>query len=324
MRVYFLVGFIGLLLAASSPAETSTVTGSVQVKPGIQTNIPERYRLKELSFEYQLTPEKDYPLSGYRTFHLQFPSPVQSRYEENNTVHATYYRPHGKDKCPCVIVLDILEGSAVVARTVATHLAQNGIAALHVQMAYYGDRRPKGKRVRLLSYDLNHSMSAVRQTVLDLRCATAWMAAQPDIDTENLGITGISLGGFMTALTAEMEPRLKRVAILLAGGGFIDAYYDHPKAAPYRKMWETFGGTKELAKKLFAPVDPLTCAANLKSRQVMMLAARRDEIVPPQMAEALWKACGEPTIYWYNTTHYGAALYLPAAMKHVVEHFQTK
>jgi cephalosporin-C deacetylase-like acetyl esterase len=164
-------------------------------------------------------------------------------------------------------------------------------------------------------------MEAIRQTVLDCRCAAAWLAARPEVDAKRVGILGTSLGSFIATLTGEMDRRIRRVAILLGGGGLVDAYYDHPQAAPYRKMWELLGGTKEQVKQLLAPVDPLTRAANLRGRQVLMIAAKRDEIVPPSAALALWEALGRPKIVWYDTTHYGAALYLLAALKPVVEHF---
>jgi predicted esterase len=76
-----------------------------------------------------------------------------------------------------------------------------------------------------------------------------------------------------------------------------------------------------LAKRI-APADPLTLAANLKHRKLLMLAARRDDIVPPSMAEALWNASGRQQIVWYDSTHYGAAVYLAAGLKQVVDHFK--
>jgi hypothetical protein len=123
-------------------------------------------------------------------------------------------------------------------------------------------------------------------------------------------------------LAAEMEPRLRRVSICLGGGGLVDAYYDHPQAARYRKFWEALGGTKEQVARLLAPVDPITCAANLQSHDVLMIAGKRDEIVPPRATEALWRAAGKPRIVWYDCTHYGAALYFAPIMKEVVEHFR--
>jgi fermentation-respiration switch protein FrsA (DUF1100 family) len=74
--------------------------------------------------------------------------------------------------------------------------------------------------------------------------------------------------------------------------------------------------------RLLAPVDPLTCAANLRQRKVLMLAAKRDEIVPPKMAEALWNAAGRPKIVWYDCGHYTALMYLADGLDHILEHFK--
>jgi dienelactone hydrolase len=164
-------------------------------------------------------------------------------------------------------------------------------------------------------------MGAVRQTVLDLRRATAWMESRPEIDHARLGILGTSLGSFMAALTAEMEPKLARVAVLLGGGGFVDAYWNHPQAAPFRGFFQLLGGTKEQAKEWFAPLDPLTCAANLKDRKLLIIAAKKDEIVPPQMAVNLWEATGRQRIIWLNAGHYSAAVYLISGLSTIAEHF---
>ena len=70
-----------------------------------------------------------------------------------------------------------------------------------------------------------------------------------------------------------------------------------------------------------APADPLTCAANLKDRKVLMIAAQHDEIVPPRMAEALWKASGQQKIVWVDSGHYTAVFYIVPALGHIVNHF---
>ena len=82
------------------------------------------------------------------------------------------------------------------------------------------------------------------------------------------------------------------------------------------------GGTKEKLKILIAPVDPLTCAANLKERKLLMLCGKVDEIIPPAMAEALWQASGRQKIIWYNCSHYGAVFYLLDALGHITNHFR--
>jgi dienelactone hydrolase len=284
-------------------------------------NVPERYRLEERAFDYELTPKVDLVGAEVRVCRLTFPSPVTTPHRENNTVYAEYYRPLAQGRFPAVIVLDITAGDQSLSRRIAAYLAQHKVCALFVQMAYYGPRRPPGSRLRLLMPDVDHSMAAVRQTVLDLRVAAAWLELRPEVDSRRLGIMGTSLGSFLAALTAEMEPRLGRLAVLLGGGGLVDAYYDHPRAESLRKVYEALGGSKEKLAARIAPADPLTWAANLKDRRVLMLAGKRDEIVPPKMALALWKASGQQKIVWYDCTHYGAVLYIAPALRLILEHF---
>lgn len=312
-----------LLFLAQTGDAAVIQKGTFTFRPAVdEKDTPKRYQLEERKVDWEMTPSKTLPISGIDVFELRFPSAVKSAYAENNTVHAEYYRPRKKGPLPCVIILDITGGDQSLSRMFARHLAQNDIAGLFVQMAYYGPRRPKEGKVRFLSYDVNHTMEAVRQTVLDLRLATAWMESQPDLDKTKLGIMGTSLGSFVAALTAEMEPKLDRVALLLGGGGFVDGFYDHPLADPYRKVYEAFGGTKKMVEELLAPVDPLTYAEKLKSRKLLMVAAKKDEIVPPRMAERLWKASGEQKIIWLNAGHYSAALYLITGLDAIVEHFK--
>lgn len=332
MRRLTLAGILGCLSVAAplgaaelAPLPGMPEKGTVRFKPlGDQKAIPERYRLDTHTFDYELSTPLDQPVKAIDLYRLSFPSPVVSETPENNTVPCEFYRPRGKGPFPAVVILDILAGDQTLSRTISAILAENGIAALFMQMPYYGPRRPEGCKLRLLSPDYDHSMEAVRQTVLDVRRAGAWLESRPDIDTKRLGILGTSLGSFMGSLSAEMEPRFRRVVIVLGGGGLIDGYYDDPRAAPFRKTWEAIGGTRDGLARLVAPADPLTHAANLKDRQVLMIAAKRDDIVPPKMAEALWKATGQQKIVWYDTTHYGAALYLVPASVHIVKHLRAE
>jgi len=318
-RVLFGWGAVLLALGSSAAAEE----GKFSFRPGpAEKDTPERYRLAEKSLTYQLRLKKELPISGVEMYELTFPSALKSPHAVNNTVHAEYYRPKKTGPFPCVIILDITGGDQAISRLFARHLAQNDVAGLFVQMAYYGPRRPKEGNVRFLSYDLHRTMEAIKQTVLDLRLAAAWMESRPEIDKDKLGIMGTSLGSFMAALTCEMEPKLGRVAILLGGGGFIDGFYDHPLAEPYRKIYEALGGTRKMAEEFIAPVDPITHADKLKSRRVLIVAAKKDEIVPPRMAERLWKASGEQKIIWLNSGHYTAAFFLVTGLDAIVEHFK--
>jgi dienelactone hydrolase len=289
--------------------------------PDAQENIPERYRLKKQTFRYEIEHKLDIPAIDVTVSRVRFPSPYKSPDVVNNTVHAEYYRPVGKTKVPAVIILDITGGDQKLSRYMGAYLASEGIAGLFVQMAYYGPRRPKGSKKRLLSTDLKLTTAAVTQTVQDLRVAAAWLASREEIDPKRLGIVGTSLGSFLAALTGEMEPRLGRVCVLLGGGGFVDGYAEHPLGKPFFSLFALVGGNRDGIKKMIAPIDPITCAANLKNRKLLILAASNDEVVPPKMATMLWEASGKQEIVWYPLGHYTALLSAPDAFGRMVKFF---
>jgi dienelactone hydrolase len=324
-----------LLLAAAPVVAADSERGTLKVPADDpKTPVVERYRLAEYSGEYKLSLRYDLRHSGVTVYDLSFPSPVKTDIVENNTVYAEYFVPTGggrggnrqevspqkaPTKVPAVIVLDIMQGNQLIARGEAMWLAQNGVAAMVVLLPHYNQRRAPGSKVKLVSTDLVRTLDGIRQGVLDCRCACAWLAGRPEVDAENLGMVGTSLGSFLTALTSANEPRIKNVCMVLGGGGLVDAYYDHPKAKPVTEWIDLVGG-KRLVKRLIAPVDPITYAAQLKGKNLLMIAAKEDEIVPPRAATQLWEATGKQRIVWLDSGHITAVFYTMSVLQEMRDH----
>ena len=277
-----------------------------------ETSVPEQFQLKAHEFPFKTRPW--FQNARVRTAVVTFPSPVETAVPENNTVHAEYFQPSGKGPYPACVVLHILGGDFLLSRTIANQLAQHGVAALFVKLPYYGERRSKNSPRRMISRIPTEAVEGMTQGVLDIRRAAAWLSARPEVDAERLGITGISLGGIMTALSASAEPRFKNVAIYLGGGNlskFLWANPD-PQAQEFRRKWLGDGRTKEDLDALVGKVDPVTYGHLLKGRRVLMVVAKNDEVVSPESGLALWESMGrEPKLVWLNAGHYSAVKYLP-------------
>lgn len=314
-----------LALVCATPAFAAEPERGTLKVPADDAKAPiaERFRLENYSGEYNLKLRYDLRHSGVTVYDLTFPSPVKTDIAENNTVYAEYFRPKTQAKVPAVVVLDIMQGNQLIARGEAMWLAQNGVAAMVVVLPHYNQRRAPGSKVKLVSPDIVRTMEGIRQGVLDCRCAIAWLAARPEVSADNLGMVGTSLGSFLTALTSANEPRIKNVCMVLGGGGLVDAYYDHPKAKPVTEWIDRFGG-KRLVKNLVAPVDPITYAAQLKGKNLLMIAAKDDEIVPPKAATQLWEATGKQRIVWLDSGHVTAAFYLMSVLQEMRDHVRGK
>ena len=249
---------LSLLTAPALAALPETGTVKVDCNGDAKCGIPERYRVPNHTFDFKLALRHDLRHSGVKVYDLSFPSPVKSDIPENNTVYAELFMPAGRGPFPASIVLDILQGDALIARGQAMWLAQHGVAGMVVYMAHYGPRRPPGSRHDgCISTDIPKTIAGVQQTVQDVRCAVAWLADRPEIDANQLGLAGTSLGSFVGAVVAANEPRIKNVCLMLGGGGLVDAYYDHPLAKQYLPLVELARreGRGEGAHRPGGPVD---------------------------------------------------------------------
>lgn len=319
--VHRLSALVILVAVAPQGLAAGPGAGTVRFDPAGDDRglVPERYRMPAQSFDFTLTPRHDLRTCEVEVYDLSFPTALKSGIPENDTVRAEYFVPKGGSRLPAVILLDILDGATVIPRGQAIWLAQHGVASLFVYMAHYGPRRAPGSPIRLLSPNIPRTIEGIRQTALDCRFATAWLASRPEIDPERLGLIGTSLGSLVGSNVVGAEPRLKNIALLLPGGGLVDAYYDHPAARDYKPYIEAIGGKRTL-KALIAPIDPITYAPQLKTRNLFIIAASRDDIIPPSAATALWAASGKQKIVWVDSTHVGAAAYSLMALRTCTAH----
>lgn len=324
---------LAMLLAASALAADDTGAGAQSVdvpargtarfEPAAdEKRLPQQFRLPAATFPF----ETEYlRTSGpVRIYTVRFPSPVRTDVPENNTVHGHYFLPPGTGPFPGVVVLHILGGDFPLSQAVANSLARKGIAALFIRMPYYGERRGRNSSRRMFSRKPGETVAGFTQAVLDIRRAAAWLGARPEVDEHQLGITGISLGGVMSALAGAAEPRFRKVAIYLGGARLPEAIWelDHPDAEEFRQQWRAAGGTRASFLKETAPIDPANYGHLLRGRRVLMVCGEHDEVIPPKCAVALWESIGrEPELVWLDAGHYSAALYLFGEMERLGEFF---
>jgi dienelactone hydrolase len=307
----------GVFAAADEPRR-----GEIDFRPTKdESQVPERFRLSEHRFRFEHRPQETVS-AKIRLSEVTFPSPVVSRHAVNNTVHCEYFRPAGKGRYPGVIVLHILGGDFDLCRLMGRSLAHHGVCALFVKMPYYGPRRPPNFPARMISLDPKESVQGMTQAVLDIRRATAWLGGQPEVDGQQLGVFGISLGAITGALAAECEPRLRNVFLVMAGGDITKVGANSSYAAVAQKKWLDGGGTLESLVETLRPIDPASYAQNLRGRRVKMINARYDEIIPPDCTQSLWKLAGEPEIVWHDCGHYSMGRFLFDVMAQATKFYQ--
>lgn len=319
--------FVVLLLASSALFAEDALQvhkGEVRFEPGSQEDekVPKLFRLPAATFEFIEKPEAGWN-GDVKVSLVTFPSPVKTPHENNNTVHCEYYRPAKPGKYPACVVLHILGGDFPLARVFAHQLASKGVAALFLKMPYYGERKQPGVDARMISPNPEETVRAVTQAVKDIRYAAAWLAAQDEVDSKQLGIFGISLGGITASLATAAEPRFAKCCPVLAGGDMAKVLRtsEERRLADARKLWAAKGRSLDELDSLMKAIDPCTYGSCLAGRNVLMLNARNDEVIPRACTESLWEAFGRPPIHWYDAGHYSALLYITDALDKVSNFF---
>jgi len=302
---------IGDDAARAAPAPASGAAEATLLK---------RYLLAPRTFRWSATLKLN--ATGYALYDLRFPSPVKTEYPADNTVYCEYFRTHKQGKRPAVVVLHILDGRFLVARLVCANLAAAGMDALLVKLPFYGPRRPENADSVLGNphiFDL-----LIRQGVADTRRAAALLAGLDTTEKGRTDLCGVSLGGFLGALTAGVDGHFARAAFILAGGGLLDVL--HAGSRETRGLAERIvqlGISDEALHSLLAPIDPLTFAHRLKPCDVLMINVDGDEVVPASAAKALAQAAGGKRIQWYEGAKHTALLkYLLDVLARNQRHFQ--
>jgi hypothetical protein len=147
-------------------------------------------------------PVKDWRLDGD---HLTFPTPLPSRYPQNNTVHGRYFPVDSGGRV--VLVLPQWNADAQGHGTLCRMLNFFGLSALRLSLPYHDLRMPE-ELVRadyMLSPNLGRTLQAVRQAVIDARAALDWLEMQ---GYTKFAILGTSIGSCVALIANAHDPRL--------------------------------------------------------------------------------------------------------------------
>jgi len=269
--------------------------------------------------------------SGYTLYRLTYPSPVVTQVVQNNTVPAEYYLPDGVDpdgpQRPAVICMHILDGNFTLVRMTCTMLASHGIPALMFKLPYYGERGfPEGPEAMAAHPEL--LIDSIGQAVHDVRRTVDLLASRPEVNPRQVGITGISLGGVVSATAAGMDPRINRAMLILAGGDLMTAIHEAEETAELsRTIRELPPDDRAQLERAIRGVDPLTHAAKLRDRSqrglVLMVNATDDKVVPGECTRKLAQALGitDQVIWLEGLGHYTAMAALPRILTTTVDFF---
>ncbi len=146
----------------------------------------------------------DFRLSGEW---LEFTSPVDTPYPENNTVKARWF-PARNGGRKAVVVLPHWNSKLPQHNSLCSGLQRLGISALRLSLPYHDARMPAetNRADYAVSSNVCRTIDATRQSVIDSRCCFDWLEQQGFTD---LGIVGTSLGSCYAFLASAHDSRIR-------------------------------------------------------------------------------------------------------------------
>lgn len=231
-------------------------------------------------------------------------------------VHFTLRRAGGGGR-PLVLIVPILAGGAELVDSVGTRLLGHGFDV--VSCARAGRALQAGDRGRELD-------ELFRRTVLQQRLLLAWLRRSgPPPATF---VLGLSLGGMVATVLAAQEPTVDGVAICLSGGdigGLIPVSSERRVQSWRRWRHEQDGvGDDHVLWELneYLRHEPLRFAPAIETRDVLLVEAAFDTVVPTRHQDLLWEALGRPARFTVPLGHYTAALAIDPILSAVADHFR--
>ena len=148
--------------------------------------------------------------------------------------------------------------------------------------------------------DVMDDVHATAQAVWDIRRVLAWIRAQ-DPDAQ-IGLTSISLGGYIAALVASLDDGLTCAILGVPPANLVELLGRHAGLAhddPRR-------ATLDLAAPIGRMISPLSMQPKVPEQGRFIYAGVADRIVHPrQQVVQLWEHWGRPDIGWYQGGHTG-------------------
>lgn len=184
---------------------------------------------------------------------VEFPSPVQTPYAENNIVRARWF-PARSNTRRAVVVLPHWNSKLPQHNALCAGLQRLGISALRLSLPYHDARMPAGlsRADFAVSSNVCRTIDATRQAVIDTRACFDWLERQGFRD---LGIIGTSLGSCYAFLASAHDDRIRANVFNHCSTYFADVVWEGLSTRHIRASLE---GTIDLPvlRSLWACISP--------------------------------------------------------------------
>jgi pimeloyl-ACP methyl ester carboxylesterase len=253
---------------------------------------------------------------GGRVELVRFPSPYVPlnpdlrrsylRHERNATARAQHWR-HDDGPRPTLCVIHGFGASPAWFNSMFFSLNEffaEGWDVLLFTIPFHGGRRGAHapfNGAELFTDGLCRLNEAIMQAICDLRVLVSYLIRT---GARRIGVTGLSLGGYCTAVMASVDARLD-FAIPNATVASIPALLGSwfPSNIGAGVLRRIKGIPDDLVRSSLLVTSPLTYRPVLPRDRLMVIAGLGDRLTPPAHSLELWEHWDRPALRWFPGSH---------------------
>ena len=227
-------------------------------------------------------------------------------YERNNVVYAQHWR-HDDGPHPTLCVIHGFLGSAYLANGLFLSLPwfyRSGYDVLLYTLPFHGRRAEKYSPFSGYGY-FAHGFAgfaeAMAQAVFDFRSLINYLEFT---GVDRVALTGISLGGYTSALIACVDERIQavipNVPVVTSEATVDDWFPANMLVALNRRIAQT---DPDLAAAAARYTSPLNYPPLVPKDRRLIITGLGDRFAPPQQAELLWRHWDRCAFHWFPGNH---------------------
>jgi pimeloyl-ACP methyl ester carboxylesterase len=234
-----------------------------------------------------------------------------------HTVWARRIRPVGPRRRPRLLYLHgYMQPETLVEEftLLATMARRLDTEVVQLQPPYHGRRKPRRSRLDGELYwtaDVVRSLESLRQSLLDARTLLGCLHADRP---GPVGVSGLSLGGALTAALTCLEPGFAFSMPFVAHMDLGRLVADAPVLENMRRDLARFRWSPQDFADFMTRIGWDDLRPVLPRERILLFAASDDRFFAPEAVTAMWKRWGEPPIEWYPCSHMGFIAHLPEAI----------
>ena len=148
---------------------------------------------------------------------------------------------------------------------------------------------------------MSHINESMAHAVHDFRIFMDYLEST---GVEKIGVTGISLGGYTSALLAAVEKRLHFSIPNVPVASLMDLMLEwYPLSLILKTLLKLGNNSIYDARHMLAVHSPLTYQPLIPRERLMVIAGAGDRLATPKHARLLWDHWDRPRIHWFPGNH---------------------